>query len=80
MDKLKINYIVDVGLMITFLIAFVTGILKWPSLRRNLGFITDWRLIGRMHDFSGLFMGILVLVHIILHLDWIKAMTKKYFF
>jgi len=33
--------------------------------------------ITKIHDFSGLAMGLLVLVHIIMHWRWIVSFTKK---
>ncbi len=81
MDKAKLNYIVDLGLIVSFLAAFITGLIKFPGLLRSLGVETagiPFREISRLHDWSGLVMGILVLVHIALNLSWLVAMTKKY--
>ena len=55
--------------------------MKWPGLVRIIGvhhrniplFVTV------IHDWSGLIMGILVLVHIVLHWKWIVSMTKSFF-
>jgi hypothetical protein len=82
MDKAKLNYIVDLGLIVSFLAAFITGLIKFPGLLRSIGIETagiPYREISRVHDWSGLVMGILVLAHIILNWRWIVAMTKKYF-
>ena len=82
MDKIKLNYIVDVVMGISFLAAFITGAIKFPGLLRSMGI--DVRTlpiskISRLHDWSGLVMGILVFVHLALHWNWIACMTKKYF-
>ena len=79
----KLNYWIDVGLAISFFISFITGIVKWPGLINLIG-TTAYKIlyiknISTLHDFSGLAMGLLVLVHLVLHWGWIKAMTKKIF-
>ena len=82
MDKIKLNYIVDVLLGISFLAVFITGIIKFPGLLRSLGVDVKeipWKQISMLHDLSGLVMGILVLVHLVLHWNWIVCMTRKYF-
>ena len=81
MDKTKIIYWVDILMGIAFILAFVTGIFKFPILTQY--FIAVFRVIpartmSRIHDLSGLIMGILVLTHLILHWNWIVCMTKKY--
>ncbi len=74
------NYFVDVGLAITFLGAAITGILKFPKLllltgiNKNIGL---YKTITFVHDWSGIGMTILVIVHIVLHWRWIIIMTKK---
>jgi len=81
MDKVKLNYLVDVGLFITFIAAGITGLLKFPILYKT-GLLNSsslpMELINRIHDFGGLLMVILVVFHLILHWKWIVLMTKKY--
>lgn len=82
MARRTINYWIDAGLLISFLLVFITGLVKFPGLARNFGFIyriVSGRTISRIHDWSGLFMGVLVLAHLILHLRWIVAMTGRLF-
>ena len=82
MDKAKLNYTVDLGLIVSFLAAFITGLIKFPGLLRSIGIETSgipYREISRVHDWSGLAMGILVVVHIVLNWNWLVAMTKRYF-
>jgi hypothetical protein len=82
MDKAKLNYIVDLGLIVSFLGVFITGIVKFPGLLQSLGVDVKnlpWREISKVHDWSGLVMGILVFVHLVIHWNWIVCMTKKYF-
>jgi len=77
--KTVINYWIDVGLLISFVLVFITGIVKWPSLVRNSGFIRSLPLksLSILHDWSGLIMGLLVIIHLILHWRWMVMMTKR---
>jgi hypothetical protein len=80
MEKAKINYFVDLGLALAFILSFLTGIIKWPGLVNKLGMTySDLPMfeLSKIHDFSGLAMGLLVLVHLILHWKWIVSFTKK---
>lgn len=82
MDRGVLNYIIDAGLALTFLIVFLTGIVKWPGLIYKFGLTyadLPMRTLTLLHDWAGLAMGLLVLVHIILHWRWIVAFTKKIF-
>jgi cytochrome b subunit of formate dehydrogenase len=76
MNKTILNYWIDVGLFITFFLVTATGIIKWPSLARKL---LHWPLreISLIHDWSGIVMAALVIVHLILHWNWIVNVTKN---
>jgi len=80
MNKAKLNYWVDIGLAISFFICFITGLIKWPGLIKIIGVSTykvlHVRNISVLHDWSGLIMGLLVLIHLALHWKWIVCMTK----
>lgn len=82
MERAKINYLVDLGLLIAFLSVFITGIIKYPGLMPQVG--VDYRalpmhLITPLHDSSGVAMGVLVFVHLVLHWGWIVGMSKSFF-
>ena len=80
--KARINYWVDVGLVIAFIVSMVTGIIKWPGLFRAIGLshkALPMYEISTAHDISGLAMVVLVLLHIILHFKWMINMTKNIF-
>lgn len=83
MNKTILNYWIDVGLAISFFICFITGLIKWPGLIKLIGVSTYRTLsfsnISMLHDWSGLIMGLLVLVHLVLHWGWIVVMTKRIF-
>jgi len=81
-DKGRLNYFIDCGLIITFLLAFITGVIKIPELTRYLGDVflfVSASTLSKTHDISSMVMGLLVLAHIVLHWRWIIAMTKSTF-
>jgi len=67
MDKTKLIYWTDVGMGISFLVVAITGFLKLDE-PRNFMFVHDW---------SGILMSVFVLIHLILHWNWIVCMTKN---
>ena len=73
MNRPKLNYIVDIGMAISFVIVAVTGILKLPALG---GRTRDYMLL---HDWAGVVLAVFVLLHLILHWNWIICMTKGIF-
>ena len=77
MNKAKLNYFVDLLLAIAFLLVSVTGILKFPGWFGHLHL--PWRILSKIHDWSGILMALLVLIHLILHWKWIVSMTKMIF-
>jgi hypothetical protein len=59
---------------------FITGIAKWPGLITSLGLkysSLPFGAISSLHDWSGIGIGILAALHVILHRKWIAAMTSK---
>lgn len=86
MDKLKLNYIVDIGLIIAIVVSFITGIVRYSELYAFLGINYGQVLrllptyeIRIIHDWMGVIFGILVLIHLILNWKWLVSMTKRYF-
>ena len=83
MNRAKLNYWIDVGLAISFFVCFFTGLIKWPGLIRIIGTsaykILHAKNISLLHDWSGLIMGLLVLIHLALHWRWMVVMTKNIF-
>ncbi|MBU0536782.1 MAG: DUF4405 domain-containing protein [Nanoarchaeota archaeon] len=82
MNRNTLNYMIDIGLAITFLISSVTGIIKFKQIFRITG-ISYSSLpmyeISVLHDWSGIIMALLVLIHIVLHWSWIVCTTKGFF-
>jgi cytochrome b subunit of formate dehydrogenase len=83
MEKnLIIKYVIDIGLAVAFLLNVITGILKFPALTSYFKFvfrsISSYNL-ALIHDWSGIALVVLVLVHLILNFRWIVGMTKFIF-
>ena len=83
MNRLKLNYWIDVALAISLFISFSTGLAKWPGIIKIIG-VSAYRFlhvpsISVWHDWSGLVLGLLVLIHLVLHWNWIVAATKSIF-
>jgi len=82
MDKCKINYAIDIGLIISFLVVFITGVIKLRVLSSIFSGLIDAvtpRTMAFIHDWSGVAMGVLVFLHIVCTWDSFTAMTRKYF-
>lgn len=82
MEKARISYFVDILMGISFIVSAITGIFKFPGLTKY--FISIYLVItpydmAIIHDWSGVTMASLVLIHLILHWKWIVAMTKNIF-
>ncbi len=85
MDKLKINYGVDIVLGMSFAITAITGVIMFlflPEGVRQGGYqeflgVTK-NMWSTLHARAGLAMIVLSLVHLIMHWDWLIYMTKMY--
>jgi len=80
MDSVKLNWLVDLLLGITFFVCFVTGLLKYTVLLQLTGLsnvILPSALISNLHDWSGIVLGLLVFLHLFLNRRWIISTTKK---
>jgi len=84
MNKPKVNYVIDFLAFISFIITALSGlVIKFfmPSGVRQ-GRFQEFLGVQKgawseVHDFFGILMIILVLVHFILHWDWIVCITKN---
>lgn len=62
-------------LAISFVLAGITGVMKmpgWFNIKPEI-----YKPLMLIHDWSGIVMVVLVLVHLIQHWKWIVAMTKR---
>lgn len=76
MKKSDLNYIINVLAFFAIIIVGVTGILKFPNLAQFLGIhpLPIW--LHPIHDWAGLSLALLMLLHIILHWRWLISMTR----
>ncbi|NBC28749.1 MAG: DUF4405 domain-containing protein [Spirochaetes bacterium] len=82
MKRNTINYGIDVGLTLSFLVIAVTGILRYRELLQffaRRGIYIDTGPITEVHRWAGLLLTALVLAHIILHWRWIVKTTRGLF-
>ncbi|MEM2226169.1 MAG: DUF4405 domain-containing protein [Candidatus Bathyarchaeia archaeon] len=80
MEKSKINYIVDVLMVLSFFVVAVTGLVLFLFLNGRGRFFGSIRhAYVSIHNWSGMIFIILVIIHLILHWDWIVCMTKNVF-
>jgi hypothetical protein len=78
----KINYIIDILMLVCFVITAISGILflffpKGP--RAGWYEIEEFhkRDLIEIHTFFGILMTLFGLIHFLLHLKWIVTMTKN---
>ena len=77
---IKVKWLIDILMGISFGICFVTGLLKYSVLLQLTGLnniILPFALFTDLHDWSGLFMGFFVFIHLVLNRRWIISTTKK---
>jgi len=80
MERNILLYAIDCALGILFVISFVTGLLKFTLLLQLTGLndiVFPSALISTVHDWSGIFLGLLVFLHLYMNRRWILAMTKR---
>jgi hypothetical protein len=78
-----IKWCVDLGLGITFVVSFTTGLIKFSLFQRMLGLNElplPMAFISDIHDWTGIALGVFVAVHLFLNRQWIMTMTKKILF
>lgn len=69
---------VDLAMGIVFLFSVVTGFFKFTLLTRTLGIgIMPSARVSEIHDWAGITLGFLVLLHLFLNRTWILSMTRK---
>ena len=88
MSKAKMNYLLDAVIALAFVVSAVTG-LAFMAMGsggyqggRNAGFQTAFLGVSReawsdLHTWGSLVMIAGVVIHLVLHWQWIVCMTKK---
>lgn len=76
-----LRYLVDLGLLICFCLIAVTGLIKFMTLYRWFGvnnlLLPNYQ-ISVIHDWTGLVIIMLILIHLALHFRWLVGMTKRF--
>jgi hypothetical protein len=83
MDRQILNYLIDAGLAVTFIISLATGLLKFPGVpgyMGSLGLVLPYAFFTVLHDWSSLLLGLLVAAHLSLHCRWLLSMTRQVLF
>ncbi|MCK4532071.1 MAG: DUF4405 domain-containing protein [Candidatus Aenigmarchaeota archaeon] len=85
MKTLKINYVIDLLMVVFFAIIAITGVIKYFFLEPFAGRYQQYYFLGISkytwsvwHDYAGLILLALIAVHVVLHLKWIWNMTKSF--
>jgi hypothetical protein len=80
MRRVSLKYGIDVAMLVSFTLCFVTGILKFPAVLHLVwggARLSPLLTLTRIHDLSGVILGILVFIHLALNWNWMVAMTRK---
>jgi cytochrome b subunit of formate dehydrogenase len=82
MDRRLVKYWIDIGLLVSGFLCISTGIIKLPGI---LGLfdvrqaILPVYQITLVHDFSGVVLTVLIIVHVILNWKWMVGVTHSLF-
>ncbi len=74
--KRTVNYIVDMGMLIALLVCGITGIIKFPELNIIMSDST-YLTVALLHDWAGVALVLLAVIHTILHAKWLWSTTLK---
>ena len=79
MNRAKFTYFVDVLLLLAFILAGLTGVVMFFLTGKQLAILGGKQLWSSIHDWSGLAMVALALLHTILYWRVMMAKTRAYF-
>ena len=87
MERCRLEYWIDIGLLISFFIVAITSLVIFfafvsisPGIGRTITFLGTTKATWiPWHNYAGLVMIFLVLIHLILHFRWLIEMTKRMF-
>lgn len=81
MDATKKNYYVDVFMGLIFLACLLTGAIQLEPLANALG-VRSWPsfgLIMTIHELTSIAAVLIILIHVLLHWQWIVSITRSIF-
>ncbi|MDD1724913.1 MAG: DUF4405 domain-containing protein [Methanospirillum sp.] len=79
MKRKTVTQITTFLLLISTIICVITGFIKWPGLITGLGLTyrqVPVALITDIHDWSGLLMAILAVLHVLQFKGMLKSMVR----
>ncbi len=82
-SKFKINkrnlyYIIDLGLVVSFTLIFLTGLLKLLDVYGYASYPFEFLVnLSIVHNWNGLILGIIASLHAVLHLKWFVQKLKQ---
>ena len=76
MGKAARNYLLDVLLALLGLLLAVSSFLLWVVFPR--GYLPARRLWVDIHKWGGLALGVVALLHVMLHWRWLVRMSRRY--
>ena len=86
MDKNKVKFWIDLSMFASFVIAAISGFVLWfiypageQSGRADIRFLFNRFGWLKIHNFFSVLLIILLVIHLVLNWQWIKAMFKRSF-
>jgi hypothetical protein len=79
MNKVKLNYIIDILLGICFVIVALSGIFLFLNSNQLIALIINKPFWLKMHIISSFGFMIFGLIHLLLHFNWLAVVTKTFF-
>jgi len=74
MNKIKIYFWIDILMLIFFIIVAITALFLFTGVRFDGIRNQDLKLI---HNYSGLILIIIIVIHFLLHFKWISSIGKS---
>ena len=82
MDPIRRNYFLDAFMGVIFAACLLTGLVFFPGLLEALGVkfsAIPVQLLRTVHEWTGLIVGLFVIIHIALHWQWVANVTRSVF-
>jgi len=80
MKRSDLNFFIDIGMGITFLVSFLTGVIKFKEILlffAKIGIFFSMYWTNLIHGWAGLLMGVFVFIHLLLHFKLIKVKSRN---
>jgi len=80
--KKVVNYIINISMLVSIILLFFTGLIKYPPIQALLGIEVasiPYTAISTVHDLSGISMLVLGFFHVLMHIKGMLKTTKSIF-